>query len=86
VSISGQTPDDHNDPEEEVLKKERVNRIFELLFRLEEEEKSLILLKDIEGLSIKEIMQILGLPEGTVKSRLHRSREKLAKLLEGEGR
>ena len=64
--------------------KERGNRIFKLLFKLREEERSLILLKDVEGLSIKEITKILGIPEGTVKSRLHRSREKLAELMAGE--
>jgi RNA polymerase sigma-70 factor (ECF subfamily) len=41
----------------------------------------LVALRDIEGLSYEEIIQITELPEGTVKSRLHRAREKLAELL-----
>ncbi len=84
LSISSQPTHDPDDPEVEVLKKERGKRVFTLLFKLREEERSLILLKSIEGLSIKEIAKILGLPEGTVKSRLHRTREKLAELLAGE--
>ena len=84
LSISGQPTHDPDDPEAEVLKKETGERIFKLLFKLREEERSLILLQSIEGFSIKEITKILGLPEGTVKSRLHRTREKLAELLAGE--
>jgi len=72
------------DPEKNILKKEEVNGIRKMLFKLKEDERSLIILKDIEGFSIREITEIIGLSEGTVKSRLHRSREKLAKLLEGE--
>ncbi|MBA7649178.1 ECF RNA polymerase sigma factor SigW [subsurface metagenome] len=83
-SISGQPSSNLYEPEAEVLKKERGNRIFKLLFKLREEERSLILLKDVEGLSIKEITKIVGIPEGTIKSRLHRSREKLAELMAGE--
>jgi RNA polymerase sigma-70 factor (ECF subfamily) len=40
-----------------------------------------VVLRDVEGLSYEEIMDITELPEGTVKSRLHRAREKLAGIL-----
>lgn len=39
---------------------------------------------DNEEFSIKEMAQLLGVPEGTVKNRLHRAREKLRLLLESE--
>lgn len=48
------------------------------LTELDEEQRVLVALRDIEGLSYEEIVQITELPEGTVKSRLHRAREKLA--------
>ena len=48
---------------------------------LDEDQRSLVVLRDVEGLSYEEIMDITELPEGTVKSRLHRAREKLAGIL-----
>jgi RNA polymerase sigma-70 factor (ECF subfamily) len=42
--------------------------------QLDEEHRVLIVLRDVEELSYEEIGQITGLPEGTVKSRLHRAR------------
>lgn len=51
------------------------------LAELDEEQRHIILLRDIEDLSYEEIGEILGLPRGTVKSRLHRARAQLAKLL-----
>lgn len=41
---------------------------------LEEDQRALIVLRDIQGLSYQEIATITSLPEGTVKSRLHRAR------------
>lgn len=53
--------------------------------QLEEEHRVVVVLRDIEELSYEEICEITGLPEGTVKSRLHRARlalkEKLAKYM-----
>ena len=50
---------------------------------LDEDHRLVIVLRDIEELAYEEICAITGLPEGTVKSRLHRARlalkEKLAK-------
>jgi RNA polymerase sigma-70 factor (ECF subfamily) len=41
---------------------------------LEPEHRVLIVLRDIEGLSYQDIVRVTGLPEGTLKSRLHRAR------------
>ncbi len=46
---------------------------------LDEEQRELVILRDVENLSYEEIQAITGLPEGTVKSRLHRARLALAK-------
>ncbi len=49
---------------------------------LDEEHRALVVLRDIEELSIEEICEITGLPDGTVKSRLHRARAALRKKLQ----
>jgi RNA polymerase sigma-70 factor (ECF subfamily) len=49
--------------------------------RLTDDEQLLLALHGIEGLSIAEIQEVTGLPLGTIKSRLHRSRVRLGRLL-----
>ncbi|RKH62041.1 RNA polymerase sigma factor [Corallococcus llansteffanensis] len=56
-------------------------RVQRAISQLEPDARMLVALRDIEGLSYDEIVDITELPEGTVKSRLHRAREKLADLL-----
>lgn len=55
-----------------------VEKIFETLDDLGEEHRSAFLLRYREGFSIKEIAEILQLPEGTIKSRLFYARKTLA--------
>lgn len=47
--------------------------------QLDEDQRELVILRDVENMSYEEIQEITGLPEGTVKSRLHRARLQLAK-------
>jgi RNA polymerase sigma-70 factor, ECF subfamily len=54
----------------------------EAIATLDEEHRLLIVLRDIEELSYEEICEITGLPEGTLKSRLHRARMALKEHLE----
>lgn len=56
--------------------------VHRAIAELDEDQRMLVALRDIEGLSYEEIVDITELPEGTVKSRLHRAREKLAGILE----
>ena len=53
----------------------------EALSQLDEEQRYIIVLRDMEDRSYEEISELLGLPKGTVKSRLHRARGQLAKFL-----
>jgi len=48
---------------------------------LSPELKEAIILRDLEGMAYMEIAELLGIPEGTVKSRINRARLELAKLL-----
>ena len=56
--------------------------LHEAISKLEEEQRIVVVLRDIEDLSIEEICEITGLPDGTVKSRLHRARLALRKKLQ----
>ena len=56
--------------------------IPEALMAVDEDFRKLLILRDIEGLSYIDIMTVTGLPEGTVKSRLHRARTALARAYE----
>jgi len=52
---------------------------------LDEEQRTVIILRDVEELSIEEICAITDMPDGTVKSRLHRARLALRKKLQRHG-
>jgi RNA polymerase sigma-70 factor (ECF subfamily) len=56
-------------------------RIEEAWRHLNHEQRLLLVLHDIEGYSLKEIQSLTGFKEGTIKSRLHRARVRLGRLL-----
>lgn len=49
---------------------------------LDREQRLLLAMHDIEGYSLAELVEITGTKEGTLKSRLHRARRKLGRLLQ----
>jgi RNA polymerase sigma-70 factor (ECF subfamily) len=51
----------------------------EAIASLDEDHRVVVILREVEDLSIEEICEITGLPDGTVKSRLHRARLALRK-------
>ena len=77
-------PADSADPDEGLEREQRRACVREALATLSADDRMLVVMKDVEDLGIAEIAATTGLPEGTVKSRLHRAREKLARRL-GEG-
>ncbi len=68
--------------EEKVISKEGVKNIISAVNMLDDEFKTVIVLRDMEGMEYKEISDITGLPLGTVKSRLSRGRGKLRQMIE----
>jgi RNA polymerase sigma-70 factor (ECF subfamily) len=52
------------------------------LLKLKEDQRELIVLRDLQGFSYEEIGKMFSLPEGTIKSKLHRARVDLKETLE----
>ncbi|WP_444903673.1 RNA polymerase sigma factor [Microbulbifer sp. CnH-101-E] len=72
-------------PEKGLSSQVEMQRILlQALSKLEVDWRDTVLLHDVEGYSLLEVADILGISVGTVKSRLHRAHKKLKKLL-GEG-
>lgn len=61
-------------PEDDAERHERHQLLHEAIGRLEEEHRTVVVLRDIEGFDYQAIAELLGCPRGTVKSRLHRAR------------
>ena len=64
-----------------VRRRELSERIHKALDQLTQEHRAVILLREVEGLSYDEISETLGVPRGTVMSRLHYARGRLRGLL-----
>ncbi len=68
-------------PEELVHRNEIRRLLDEALARLDEKHRLVFLLRDVEGLSVKETADVLGLSEANIKVRLLRARLQLRELL-----
>jgi RNA polymerase sigma-70 factor (ECF subfamily) len=69
-------------PHETAAQKELAKMVQNALARVSVELREAVILRDLQDLDYKEIAQVLGIPEGTVKSRISRGRAELARLLE----
>lgn len=70
-------PSPRPNPEKKILAKERRQILEQGLAKLSEGQRTIIVLRDLQGLPYDEIAEALGVAEGTVKSRLHRARSAL---------
>lgn len=74
-------PDNKMRPDIETENKFKAQKIQEALMKLKEVYREAVILRDIQGLTYEEIAEILGIEEGTVKSRINRGRAQLQKYL-----
>jgi RNA polymerase sigma-70 factor (ECF subfamily) len=76
----------HNkgNPEKEYVRKELKQRIIDEVDKLPEDQKQVLVLKEVDGLSYKEIADIIGIPQGTVMSRLYYARKRLQEALKDQ--
>jgi len=82
---AAEVPDSKPGPNVLAIQNSTKLRIREALEALPLEFKTVIILREFDGLSYKEISDIAGVPVGTVMSRLSRARRQLAALLQEEG-
>lgn len=64
-------------PEDLLLRREAIEQVREAIRRLPEEMREVVELRDVEGLSYREIAHVVNRPIGTVMSRLYRGRNLL---------
>jgi RNA polymerase sigma factor (sigma-70 family) len=79
--VKDERPDQTLDPEERLLQQHTVALVRGALEQLPVDFREVIVLREIEGLSYKEIAAVVRVPIGTVMSRLARARERLAAVL-----
>lgn len=70
-------------PSERLERAERIAQVQAALAGLQEEYRTVLVLREIEGCCYENISDVLDLPIGTVRSRLHRGRMQLRELLRG---
>ena len=75
--------DDSSSPALELEKKESALLVQKAINALSPDKKTVVILRDIQGLSYEEIAGVTGFSMGTVKSKLARARVALRKKLEG---
>ncbi|MCB0317916.1 MAG: sigma-70 family RNA polymerase sigma factor [Bdellovibrionales bacterium] len=71
-------------PQEAYLRNETGNRIQNAINQLSEEHRTVIVLREFDGMSYDEISDVLGISRGTVMSRIHYARKYLQKVLLAE--
>jgi len=74
-SYSLEIGDDKRTPEKELTRKEKWILIQQAIDSLPESQKTVVILRDIDGFTYEEIASITGLNPGTVKSKLARARK-----------
>jgi RNA polymerase sigma-70 factor, ECF subfamily len=81
LSLSQRLADRRPEPEEECRQSELSRRLYHCQTQLSPTLRLAFQLRDVEGLSIRETAQILGVPYGTVKAQSARARKKLRELI-----
>ena len=77
-------PSDISGPEEQADRDAETGRLERAWSHLSEEQRALLTLHEVEGYSLAQMTAITGLKEGTLKSKLHRARVKLGRLMRRE--
>jgi RNA polymerase sigma-70 factor (ECF subfamily) len=80
-STLSHTSDEVLNPGQELGRKEVGEKILAAIEHLSANHRAVIVMREVEGLSYREMAKILGCSQGTIMSRLHHARFKLRKML-----
>lgn len=83
ISVSERLADHRPNPEDEYRESELSTRLTHFHGQLSPILRRTFLLRDVDGLSIREAARILGVPTGTVKAQSARARKRLKELMRG---
>ena len=83
-SMSREVPDETDNPALAALQRRRQQAVHGALQHLSSEHRAVLVLYDLNGFSYEEVGSMLGIPVGTVKSRLNRARHALKEELVSE--
>jgi RNA polymerase sigma-70 factor (ECF subfamily) len=80
--IEPQDPSDYSQPDHALQRAEEERRVQQALVRLSSEHQAVLIMKDMDGQKYETMAKALGVPIGTIRSRLHRARLELRELLQ----
>lgn len=80
-NLADSLADPVSNPEADARRRQLQRRVWEALSRLSEKHREIVVLRDFHDLSYREIAEILGIPRGTVMSRLHAARKALRQVV-----
>ena len=83
---AAESPSTPSDPEETLARAQQGRTVRAAMAGLPEAQRQLLILKQVGGLTYREIGEMHGIPEGTVKSRLHAAVSAFRRALAGEPR
>jgi RNA polymerase sigma-70 factor (ECF subfamily) len=83
--VAEQVVDDSDDPEESEQKRSKAEAMRETINALSDEHREVIDLVYYHEKSIREVAEIAGIPEATVKTRMHYARKQLGELMKQAG-
>lgn len=71
-----------DDTEARVVERDAAGRVGAALHELSQEDRDVVVLRDVEGLSTKQTAEVLGISESAAKVRLHRAHKRLREVIE----
>jgi RNA polymerase sigma-70 factor (ECF subfamily) len=86
TAISQLKDHSRNDPAEQMERREDEALIRDALSNLRTIQREVFILRVLEGMSVREVAETLGIPEGTVKTHTHRAKRHLIEMISGAGK